>query len=352
MALNLKVICTASPDLKCPMPWTSRTLNSLLIAGWAFTDTTSLARSALIFKLCTSCLLLYRYQRMPCVSSFHQHRVDALPLQKTIFVVSSGKECRRLNLIWVPNLEKVPVPVLSSLNAPFSMTSSTISKYCTMHSACQHCHSSPIGFGRACLMAFPDSAKLACQMQVKFESSNGTSIASLPVKAFQKRANSFSCWHPCLFYTSLTYIDQKHWQLSAVLCKSSAGIVLEHLQDCEPVESQEITPETPRVGCSLPLAASAQLPPLQLCNNGKSSARLCISWESWQTRAAICWSPRLGKTCHTVCLPGFLSCGWLSILAAELPPYKPEDTLCLNTGVFCQKRFVSIRQEEFVIIGC
>lgn len=59
------------------------------------------------------------------------------PLQKTRFVVSTGNECRKLNLICVPNFEKVPVPVLSSLKAPFSMTSSTMSKYCTIFSEFQ-----------------------------------------------------------------------------------------------------------------------------------------------------------------------------------------------------------------------
>lgn len=73
---------------------------------------------------------------------------SCLPLQKTLLVVSSGKECRRLNLICVPNFEKVPVPVLSSLNAPFSITSSTMSRYCNMRDRSQ-----PYGDSRGYLHA-------------------------------------------------------------------------------------------------------------------------------------------------------------------------------------------------------
>ena len=60
-----------------------------------------------------------------------QWRDCGIPLQKTRFVVRSGKECRRLKRIWRPKLEKVPVPVLSSLNAPLAITSPTRSKYCS-----------------------------------------------------------------------------------------------------------------------------------------------------------------------------------------------------------------------------
>lgn len=52
------------------------------------------------------------------------------PLQKTRLVVSSGKECRKLKHICLPNRERVPVSVRSGRTAPFLITSATRSRYC------------------------------------------------------------------------------------------------------------------------------------------------------------------------------------------------------------------------------
>ena len=54
------------------------------------------------------------------------------PLQKVRFVVSTGNVSRRLNRIWRPNMESVPVPVRSPLERPSAMTSRMRSKYCTV----------------------------------------------------------------------------------------------------------------------------------------------------------------------------------------------------------------------------
>eukprot|EP01018_Ginkgo_biloba_P011530 Gb_18228 [translate_table: standard] len=43
------------------------------------------------------------------------------PRQKTRFVVRSGKDLRRLNRIWQPNFDNVPVPVRSPFWTPLDI---------------------------------------------------------------------------------------------------------------------------------------------------------------------------------------------------------------------------------------
>ena len=59
----------------------------------------------------------------------NQSSSSTTPLQKTRLVVNSGNWLAKLNLIWAPNFDIVPVPVRSPLTLPFLMISLMRSRY-------------------------------------------------------------------------------------------------------------------------------------------------------------------------------------------------------------------------------